>query len=94
MSDAIEALRGQLAEQVLKNGVYVEAYGLIETELTRLWRESRDRDEREQVHQLLRMLTKVQTVLESTMRTGQVATAELQRKQTALQRIGSRFQRD
>lgn len=94
MSDAIEAQRGQLAEQVLKNEVYAGAYGLIESELTRLWRESRDRDEREQVHQLLRMLSKVQTVLESTMRSGQVATAELQRKQTLAQRIGSRLQRD
>ena len=94
MSDAIEAQRGQLAEQVLKNAVYVDAYGLIESELTRLWRESRDRDEREQLHQRLVMLDKVQTVLESTMRTGQVATAELQRKQAALQKIGSRFQRD
>lgn len=94
MSDALEAQRGQLAEQVLRNAVYVDAYGLIESELTRLWRESRDRDEREQLHQLLKMLTKVQTVLESTMRTGQVATAELQRKQTLAQKIGSRLQRD
>ncbi len=93
MSDAQEAQRGQLAEQVLNNPVYQGAFGLIESELQKLWRVSRDRDEREQLHQLLKMLDKVQTVLESTMRLGQVATAELQREQTLAQRIGSRFQR-
>lgn len=94
MSDAIEAQRGQLAEQVLNNPVYRDAYELIESELVRLWRESRDRDEREQLHQLQRMLGKVQEALSSTMRSGQVAVRELQRKQTTLQKIGSRFQRD
>lgn len=94
MSDQLEAQRGQLAEQVLNNQVYVDAYGLIEQELTRLWRESRDRSEREQLHQLLRMLGKVQTVLESTMRTGQVAASELRRKQSLAEKIGSRFVRD
>lgn len=90
MNHELEAQRGQLAEQVLKNPVYADAYGLIEKELVRLWRDSRDRDEREQLHQLQRMLGKVQTVLESTMRSGQVAASELQRKRTLAQRIGLR----
>lgn len=94
MSDQIEAQRGQLAEQVLKNPVYADAYGLIEKELVRLWRESRDRDEREQLHQLQRMLGKVQTLLESTMRSGQVSAKDMQRKQGLVERLGSRFQRD
>ena len=94
MSDATEAQRGQLAAQVLDNPVYRDAYELIESELVRLWRDSRDRDEREQLNQLQRMLAKVQEVLSSTMRSGQVAVRELQRKQTTLQKIGSRLQRD
>ena len=94
MTNEQEAQRGQLAEAVLTNPVYSGAYALIEQELTRLWRESRDRDEREQLHQLLRMLVKVQTVMESTMRSGQVAARELQRKRSLPERIGQRFVRD
>lgn len=90
MSDVIAAQRGQLARQVLENPVYAESYALIEQELTRLWRESRDASEREQLHQLLRMLDKARAVLERTMRDGKVAAKELQRKQTLAERIGLR----
>lgn len=88
------AERGRLAEQVLENPVYVEAYESIEKELIRLWRESRDRDAREQSHQLLTMLDKVRTVMQATMRSGQVAAKELERKQSLAQRLGSRLRGD
>lgn len=89
MSDADhrDAERGQLAKLVLDNAVYVESYGLIEAELTRKWRESRDNDEREQIHLLLRMLDKVKNVMESTMRRGEIAAAEIVRKRTLLDRV-------
>ena len=57
--------RGEMARQVLENEVYAEAYTLLESEITRAWRESRDRDEREELHRALRSLAKVRTVLES-----------------------------
>lgn len=86
--------RGRQAEAVLGNAVYAESYTLIEQELTRLWRESRDKDEREDIHKLLRMLDKARNVLESTMRSGQLAAGELLRKQNLLQRVGTRLKRD
>jgi hypothetical protein len=90
VTDHLEAERGRQAQAVLDNPVYASSYGLIEAEITRKWRESRDKDEREQLHLLLRMLDKARNVLESTMRTGKLAEAELERKQTLMQRIGLR----
>lgn len=86
MSDVIEAQRGQAAEAVLSSAIYQESYAKVEEEITRKWRDSRDRDEREQLHQMLMMLGKVRSVLEGTMRSGKVAAAELERKQTIVER--------
>lgn len=85
--------RGRHAEAVLNNPVYTESYTLIEQEITRKWRDSRDKDEREQLHQLLRMLDKSRTLLEATMRSGQVAKKELERKQSLAERTIGRLQR-
>lgn len=85
--------RGRLADAVLQNPVYVESYGLIEQEITRKWRESRDAAEREQLHQLLRMLDKARTVLESAMRSGKVAAKELERKRSLAERMTGRWQK-
>lgn len=87
MSDQHEAERGRLAQAVLDNPVYAESYGLIEAEITRKWRESRDKDEREQLHMLLRMLDKARNVLESTMRTGQLAEEAIKRKQSQAEKM-------
>lgn len=85
-----EVDRGRLAEDVLNNPVYAEAHDLIAQGITEQWRHSRDAAEREQLHQLLRMLDKTRTLLEATMREGKVARSELQRKQTFAERIGLR----
>jgi hypothetical protein len=89
-TDYRQAERGQLAQQVLDNPVYAESHGLIEAELTRKWRESRDKDEREHIHQLLRMLDKAKNVLESTMRTGQLAADKIKQRKSIAERIGLR----
>lgn len=86
--------RGRLADEVLKNRVYAESFSLIEQEMTRLWRESRDKDEREQLHQLLRMLDKSRAILESTMRSGRVASDELRKRRSLAERIGTRLRGD
>ena len=86
--------RGRLADEVLKNRVYAESFSLIEQEMTRLWRESRDKDEREQLHQLLRMLDKSRSILESTMRSGRVAADELRKRRSLAERIGTRLRGD
>lgn len=90
MSLEQEAERGRWADEVLKNPVYAEAHDLIAQGITEQWRKSRDAAEREQLHQMLRMLDKVQTLIESTMRTGKVAQAELKRKASLAERIGLR----
>ena len=87
MSDEQEAIRGRLAQDVLDNPVYAESYGMIEQEIMPKWRDSRDALEREELHRLLKMLSKARNVLESTMRTGQLAMAELERKRTLADRI-------
>ena len=87
MSDYNDAQRGQLAQSVLDNSVYADSYKQIEDSLTRVWRDSRDVKEREEVHQLLRMLDKTRNILESVMRTGKLAEAEIKRKQSLADRV-------
>ena len=93
MSLQNEAQRGEMARQVLENEVYAEAYALLESEITRAWRESRDQAEREELHRALRSLSKVRTVLESTMKSGKVALDKLQQEKNRVQRIGDYFKR-
>lgn len=91
MSLQTEAQRGELAKQVIENEVYAEAYTLLEQEITRAWRDSRDAAEREELHRALRSLAKVQKVLEATMNSGKVAAATLQAERSRAQRIGETF---
>jgi hypothetical protein len=79
--------RARLAGEVLNNPVYAESYAQIEQEFTRLWRDSRDKDEREDIHRALLMLGKARTILEATMRSGQVAAKELERKRSLSERM-------
>lgn len=90
MSLETDAERGRLAEAVLQNRVYVESYALIEQGIYGKWAESRDKEEREQLHKLLQMLSKARALLETTMRSGKVAADELSRRRTLAERIGLR----
>lgn len=85
--------RARLAGEVLANEVYTESFALLEQEITKKWRDSRDAKEREQLHQMLLMLDKSRTVLEATMRSGQVAAKELERKRSLAERLTGRTQR-
>jgi hypothetical protein len=87
VSHETDALRGAQAREVLDNPIYRESFASIEQEIIGLWRAARDTQDREQLHQLLGLLEKVQTALESTLRTGEVATAELQRRQTRAEQM-------
>jgi predicted restriction endonuclease len=80
MSLERESERGRLAADVLKNEVYVEAYTKLETEIIEKWREARSTQDREQLHQMLLLLAKVQRARESVMSSGKVADAEIQRR--------------
>lgn len=87
MSDHTEAERGRLAKAVLENPIYAESYALLESEMTRAWRGSRNPDEREEIHQKLLMLDTVKGIVESVMRTGQLAEDAIKRKQTQAERM-------
>lgn len=88
MSLEMEAQRGQLAKSVLDNPVYQDAYKKIEEALTRTWRESRDRDEREELHRLLKSLDKVQALVLGVMKSGEIAEAKLRQRASLRQRVG------
>jgi hypothetical protein len=89
MSDEADAIRGKRAQEVLDNEVYADSYALLEREVIAKWRDSRSSEDREQLHQFLMMLGKVQNALETVMRTGQVAQADLDRKRTKAEQIGA-----
>lgn len=88
MSDEADALRGKRAQEVLDNEVYAESYAAIEQEILSKWRDSRSPEDREQLHQFRMMLDKVQNALETVMRTGEVAAAEIARKRSKAEQIG------
>jgi sulfatase maturation enzyme AslB (radical SAM superfamily) len=91
MSHEADVLRGNRAQEVLDNEVYAQAWAEIEQEIIRQWREARSQQDREQLHQLLMMHGKARTALESVMRTGQVAQAELGRKLSRAEQIGQAY---
>lgn len=91
MSHEADVLRTKRAQEVLENEIYAEAWTQIEQEIIRQWREARNPQDREQLHQLLLMHGKAKTALESVMRSGRVAEAELARKQSRAEQIGSAY---
>lgn len=88
MSHEAEVLRGKRAQEVLDNEVYVESFALLESEVIQKWRESRNPEDREQLHQFLLMLGQVQTALESVMRSGVVAADLIGRKKSRAEQVG------
>lgn len=87
MSLEQEAQRGKLAQEVLDNEVYAEAHAAIEAEIIHLWRESRVAEDREQLHQLLGLHVKLKSAIEGVMRSGEIASAELRRKQSKAEQM-------
>lgn len=82
MTDAEKVLRGNDAQSVLDNPAYQDAYAQIEARLVETWKAARTPGEREECHQLLRVLEKVHSVLDTTMRTGKLADDVIRRKRT------------
>jgi len=88
MSLEQEALRGKLAQDVLTNEVYVEAFASVEQGIIRTWRDAKSQDDRERLHLMLGLLSKVREAMEGTMRNGELATEKLRAEKTRLQRLG------
>lgn len=93
MSLLKDAERGQLAQAILDNPVYAEAYGLLEKGITDRWRDSRDAADREELHRQLMALMLLKSQIESVMRSGKVAVADLGRKQSRAERMTDGWQR-
>lgn len=87
MSLESDTQRGKRAQEVLDNELYAESWALIEAEIIASWRSARDPSDREQLHQLLLMHGKAKNALETVVRTGEVAQAELQRKASRAEKV-------
>jgi len=91
LSDERDVQRGLLAQSVLDNTVYIDSYGVVEQEIIRSWRDARNAQDREQLHQMLLMLGKARNALESVMRSGKLAQDAIIQKRNLLQRAGAKL---
>lgn len=88
MSPEQQASRGDHAARLLKDELLVEAFGVLEEEYTKLWKQTKPSDEaaREKLWLSLRQLEMVKAQLQSVVQTGKVAKATIaQRAKAALQ---------
>lgn len=81
MSDKteMEILRGERAQLLLQDELLIDAFTLIEEELTEQWQNSpaRDQEGREKLWLSLKLLHKLQRNLVTVMETGKIAKATL-----------------
>jgi hypothetical protein len=91
MSDTEDVRRGQLAKQVIENEIYAESYDLIEKEIYRKWRESRDEKEQLRLRDIQLALGKTRQVMEGVMFNGELALKKLQADRNRVQKIGDYF---
>jgi hypothetical protein len=78
MTDTIE--QGRLAEEIINNPVYQDAFAGIERELYTQWQASGSKDERETLHQTACLLKKLKLSLNETMLNGRVDLKVWQKK--------------
>lgn len=88
MTPEQEVMRGKLAADVLDSPAYQEAYATVDAALIKAWREARDRNDREDLHKMLGLLSRVQGAMEGVMRNGQIAQKELLRKRSLAEKLG------
>lgn len=88
MTPEQEIYRANRAKEVIENEIYIEAFDMIHKEIADQWTNSpaRDREGRESLWLMQKLLTRLQTALQSTMDAGKLAVAELTHKQTLLER--------
>jgi hypothetical protein len=83
----LDAERGRLAQDVLNNAVFADAYAQLEKGIVDRWKDSRNADDREELHRQLMALLLLRSQVESVMRSGQVALDKLGREQTRADRM-------
>lgn len=88
MSAEQEVQRGKDALAVLQNPAYIEAYSTLDAALVKAWRDSRDPQDREDLHRMLGLLSRLQGVMEGAVRNGQITEKEILRKRNFAERMG------
>jgi hypothetical protein len=80
--------RGKDALAVLQNPAYIDAYTTLDAALVKAWRDSRDPQDREDLHRMLGLLSRLQGVMEGAVRNGQITEKEILRKRNFAERMG------
>ena len=77
-----EINRGQIAQHVLDNDVYKEAYSLVRSGIIQAWESApiRDKDGQGELKLMLKLLTDVHKNMESVMTTGKLAKIQVERE--------------
>lgn len=88
MSDEQDVQRGKDALAVLQNPAYIDAYTTLDAALVKAWRESRDPQDREDLHRMLGLLSRLHGVMEGVVRNGQITEKEILRKRNFAERMG------
>jgi hypothetical protein len=88
MSEEQDVQRGKDALAVLQNPAYVDAYKTLDAALVKAWRDSRDPQDREDLHRMLGLLSRLQGVMEGAVRNGQITEKEILRKRNFAERMG------
>ena len=80
---------GDRAREVLENEAFTDSFSAIETEILSQWKSSpaRDLEGREKLWQLLSLLGKLKSTLQTTLDTGKLAKLELEHKRSLAQRL-------
>jgi hypothetical protein len=83
--------RGDRAREILENEEFNSAFEAIQQEIIEQWKSApaRDAEGREKLYLMLKMGEKFKLALQSTMETGKLAQAELQHKQSLVDRARS-----
>lgn len=88
MSAEQDVQRGKDALAVLQSPAYIDAYTTLDAALVKAWRDSRDPQDREDLHRMLGLLSRLQGVMEGVVRNGQITEKEILRKRNFAERMG------
>jgi hypothetical protein len=80
--------RGHRAKEILQDEVYIETFEIVKMELNLAWESSpaRDTEGREKLYLMMKLLTKLQLALQTTMETGMLSQETLKHQKSLIQR--------
>lgn len=91
MSATEELENGRLAKEVLENPVFQAAWSQIQTEIVTKWQDEKDEEQREWLWSLRQASKRLESLLRTTMETGQMRAQQLELQRSRLERAGSAF---